>query len=131
MEPKRCAIVNADGLVTAVIEAFEDYQAPEGFTAIFDESVGGSGWTWDGEKFSRPYEEPQPIPPPQIAKSVVTARLIAAGKIDAAVAAILSNPSAFARWVAPDKPVINADDPEAIAMISAIGADPVTILATE
>lgn len=35
------------------------------------------------------------------------------------------------RWYAPDQPAINADDPESIVFVLAIGADPDVILAPE
>lgn len=35
------------------------------------------------------------------------------------------------RWYAPDQPAINANDPESIAFVQAIGADPAVILAPE
>lgn len=71
-------------------------------------------------------------PPPvlrTVAKSVIVSRLIEAGKIEAAYAALNANPSAWARWVASDRPAINHDDPDAIALLVAIGADPAVILA--
>ncbi len=33
------------------------------------------------------------------------------------------------RWRAPDQPAVNADDPETLAIVQAIGADPAVILA--
>jgi hypothetical protein len=64
-----------------------------------------------------------------VAKSLVISRLIEAGKIEAARAALEANTSAYARWWAPDRPAIYADDPEAIALLQSIGADPAAILA--
>jgi hypothetical protein len=70
-------------------------------------------------------------PPPRrlVVKSLVISRLIEVGKIEAARAALEANASAYARWWAPDKPAIYADDPEAIALLQSIGADPAAILA--
>lgn len=65
----------------------------------------------------------------KVLKSVVVARLIAANKIDAAFAALNANKGAFARWFSPDHPAIYADDPEALTLLQAIGADPAVILA--
>jgi hypothetical protein len=48
-----------------------------------------------------------------VAKSLIIFRLIEAGKIETARAALEANASAYARWWAPDKPAIYADDPEA------------------
>ncbi|CEG08710.1 hypothetical protein BN961_02128 [Afipia felis] len=35
------------------------------------------------------------------------------------------------RWYAPDQPEINANDPESVQFIQAIGADPAVVLAPE
>lgn len=67
----------------------------------------------------------------KIRKSVVQARLIEAGKMDAAYEALTKMPSAFARWFASDRPEVFADDPDAIALLQAIGADAKTIMAPE
>ena len=67
--------------------------------------------------------------PRQVPKSVVIQRLIDAGKINAAYAALAANPAAFARWFSPDLSTINSDNLEAIALLQAIGADPDVILA--
>lgn len=67
--------------------------------------------------------------PRMIAKSDIINRLIDAGLIGAAKAALDADPSAFARWFSPDRPSIAADDPEALAFLQAIGADPAVILA--
>ena len=64
-----------------------------------------------------------------VLKSVIISRLIAAGKIDAAKAALESRAASFARWWAPDRPAINHDDPDALALLKAIGADATVILA--
>lgn len=69
------------------------------------------------------------LPPRRIAKSVVVQRLTDAGKIDAAYAALVANPSAFARWFMPGSTEINVDNAEAIALLEGIGADPAVILA--
>lgn len=64
-----------------------------------------------------------------VAKSTIVSRLIETGKIEAAYAALTADPAAWARWVASDRPVINYDDPDAIALLNAIGANPDEILA--
>lgn len=64
-----------------------------------------------------------------IPKSLVVQRLISAGKIAAAKAALESNPAAFARWFASDKAAVYADDHDALALLSAIGVDPDEIMA--
>ena len=66
-----------------------------------------------------------------VRKSVVQARLIAAGKMDAAYAALTSNSAYFARWFAPDQPEVYADDPDALTLLEAIGADAEAVMAPE
>ena len=73
---------------------------------------------------------PQP-PRRKVLKSTVVARLIAADKIDAAFSALNANKGAFARWFSPDHPAIYADDPEALALLAAIQADPAVIMAPD
>lgn len=82
------------------------------------------GFTF-AEIYARRAEEPKRT----IAKSVIVSRLIAANKIADAKRALDANPAAFARWFASDRPAINHDDPDAIALLKAIGADPTEILA--
>lgn len=67
----------------------------------------------------------------KIRKSVVQARLIDAGLMDAAKAALESNSTYFARWFAPDQPEVYADDPDALALLAAIWADPEEVMAAE
>lgn len=71
-----------------------------------------------------------PHPPKrQVLKSIIISRLIEAGKIGAAKAALESNAAYFARWWAPDRPAINFDDPDALFLLDAIGADAGAVLA--
>ena len=72
-----------------------------------------------------------PPAPVQISKSLVIARLEAADLLDSAMAALMSDAKAFAKWTAPDRPMINVADPAAIALVTAIGGDPAVILAPE
>lgn len=65
----------------------------------------------------------------KVLKSVVQARLIEAGLMDAAKLALDSNSAFFARWFAPDRPEVYADDPDALMLLRAIGADPKEIMA--
>jgi len=79
----------------------------------------------------RDYDDAPPPPRQTVRKSVVQTRLIDIGKMDAAYAALTSNSASFARWFAPDRPVVFCDDPDAILLVKAIGADPTVILAPE
>lgn len=72
-----------------------------------------------------------PIERPMVRKSTVQARLIATGKMEAAYAALTSNPVYFARWFAPDHPEVYCDDPDALMLLAAIGADAEIIMAVE
>ncbi|MBX9820847.1 MAG: hypothetical protein K2Y19_09345 [Afipia birgiae] len=75
---------------------------------------------------------PDPYVPPlvkhQIRKSTIIARLT-----DEQLAAAIGGMTVRQqeRWRAPDQPLLNTDDPEAIAIIEAVGADPAVILAPE
>lgn len=64
-----------------------------------------------------------------VLKSTVQARIIERGKMDEAYFALTSNSTYFARWFAPDRPVVYCDDPDAILLVKAIGLDPKVILA--
>jgi hypothetical protein len=64
-------------------------------------------------------------------KSTVQQRLIDVGLMDAAHAALWADKAAYARWFVSDHPKVNADDPEALALLEAIGADPDVIMAPE
>ena len=65
----------------------------------------------------------------KVRKSIVQARLIDAGKMEAAYAALTQMPAGFARWFAPDRPEVFADDPDALALLAAIGADAEAVMA--
>jgi hypothetical protein len=64
-----------------------------------------------------------------VPKSLIVERLQAAGKLAAASTALNADLYKRERWYAPDRPAIYADDPEALALLNAIGADPAVILA--
>jgi len=66
-----------------------------------------------------------------VRKSLIIERLQAAGKLAAAKTALDGNLYTRERWYAPDQPAIYGDDPEALALLKAIGADPEAILAPE
>jgi hypothetical protein len=64
-----------------------------------------------------------------VLKSTVQQRIIDAGKMADAYAALTANPVYFARWFAPDHPVVYCDDPDAVGLVTALGLDPEIILA--
>lgn len=66
-----------------------------------------------------------------VRKSTIVARLIAAGVIDEAVAALQASPDLFARWTAPDKGEVLADDSDTVAFLTNLGLDPAAILAPD
>lgn len=65
----------------------------------------------------------------KVPKSLVVQRLTEAGKIGLAKAALESDPAAFARWFAPGHTYVFADDPDALALLAAIGANADSIMA--
>ncbi|MCX5569589.1 hypothetical protein [Kaistia nematophila] len=74
-------------------------------------------------------EDAPPPPRRMIRKSLVKQRLIDLGLMDAAYAALTSQPVAFARWFDMDYPEVYADDPDALALLDSIGADPEVVMA--
>lgn len=69
------------------------------------------------------------VPPyHRVAKSTVLSRL---GEQGATQALSSASPWQMLRWNAPDKPAVNADDPEVIALVKAVGGDPAVVLAPE
>lgn len=106
----------------------DDWPLAEGetFTVAAEAYRPGMVLADDGVSLAEP---PPVVERRLVPKSVVVARLIAANKIDAAFQALMSNPGAFARWHAPDRPAVYADDPDAIALLQAIGADPAVVMA--
>ncbi|BCM19259.1 hypothetical protein [Mesorhizobium sp. J8] len=77
---------------------------------------------WVMENAGPPYR-------PTVLKSTVQARIITAGKMDEAYAMLTANPVYFARWFAPDHPVVYCDDPDAVGLVDALNLDPAEILA--
>lgn len=73
------------------------------------------------------------VPPyHRVAKSTIIARLT--DQQLAAAAEAFWRPENLRlreRWYAPDQPAINANDPESVALVQAIGADPAIVLAPE
>lgn len=101
--------------------------APEGGDLVeFASGLVVCGMLWDGEELALPTVTP---PRRRIAKSVIQARLIEAGKMDAVFAALMSSPADFAKWFAPDWPNVFADDERMIEVLKAVGADIETITA--
>lgn len=79
--------------------------------------------------------EVEDAPParPRVAKTTVHDRLHAAGKLEAAKAMLEAHAIFFVRWFSPDPrhTYVYSDDPDAIALLNAIDADPDIILAPE
>jgi len=94
-------------------------------------SLGPDGVTFVDGKPTWILEDIPPEPRRMVPKSVVTQRVIDAGMIDQAMAALQSDWAKFARWVAPDQPAVYFDDADTVVMIEALGLDPEQILAPE
>jgi hypothetical protein len=69
------------------------------------------------------------VPRAMVAKSTVQQRIIDAGRMADAYAALTANAVYFARWFAPDHPAVYCDDADAVALVTALGLDPAVILA--
>lgn len=89
---------------------FPDYASPEDLAAAFP-------------GYAEPVE-----PPAKVLKSTVMARLTAP-QMAAAWGMLMANPVMLGKWFAPDKPFVNATDPDAISFVKALNLDPSTILA--
>ncbi|MFI5409152.1 hypothetical protein [Kaistia sp. UC242_56] len=74
-------------------------------------------------------EDEPPAPRRQVLKAVVEQRLIEAGLMDAAFAALSSSGVLFARWYSRISDSVFFDDPDALALLDVIGADPEVIMA--
>lgn len=70
-----------------------------------------------------------PVPRRMVPKSLVQSRLIAAGLMDEAHAALMASPVLFARWFAPDQPHVYADDPDVVVFLASLGADVEAVMA--
>lgn len=70
-----------------------------------------------------------PLAQQSVLKSTVMARVIAANKMAQAQSTLWANPDQFARWFAPDQPLVNCTDPDTVAFITSLGLDPTVILA--
>jgi hypothetical protein len=126
---KRCALIENGVVVNVILADPNSYAAPDGQTLRDVEGLQVTiGDDWDGAQFIDNRVR-APEPPRLVAKSLIVQRLIDAEKIAAANTALEADPAKKARWYAADHPAIRADDPDAIAFLQAIGADPAAVLA--
>ena len=107
----------------AYIGAFDGAEPPDGAVEVPTAPEDGRQ-TWDGEKWGA-------VQPARttVAKSTVMQRITERGRMAQAYAMLTANPENFAKWFAPDRPVVNCDDPEAVAVVLALDLDPAVILA--
>ncbi|ESZ15596.1 hypothetical protein X735_01310 [Mesorhizobium sp. L2C085B000] len=114
--------VDADGVYLGGFDG-ENVDLPQNGVQVL-EAPADARQLWDGKAWSAPPAERRMVP-----KSVVQARIIEAGKMSQAYAALAGNPIYFARWFAPDRPEVYSDDPDAVGLVRALGLDPAVILA--
>jgi hypothetical protein len=125
----RCVVLSADNRVVNVVELAEraEWSAPAG-CALLASDVGDIGDSFDGTAFVPPVSGRTPALRRLVRRSVIVDRLQAAGNLPAARAALdAADLYTRERWSA--REAIYADDPTAIALLQAIGADPEAILA--
>ncbi len=123
-------IWNQEDLDRHDLAAAIPFTAPAGMVPVgperFELIAGAWHQIYDVE--SEPSPEPARL---MVAKSVVQQRIIDAGQIGVAFAILQSDPAKFARWFAPDHPAVYCDDPDAIALVAALGLEPEVIMAPE
>lgn len=114
--------VDTDG---KFIGGFDGAAPPEGAievpTGPFESAVRER---WDGAAWVAVPGDPPKL---YVPKLTIVDRLIEAGKLVEGLAAIAADPLVQARWNAAVE--IAADDPTAIALVTALGLDPAAVLA--
>lgn len=104
------------------IGGFDGAEPPEGAIEV-PGAPEDARQTWQGQAWSAVPSERQ-----MVAKSLVQARIIEAGKMGDAKAMLDANPVYFARWFAPDHPAVYCDDEDAMGLVLTLGLDPADIL---
>lgn len=128
------AFAEAVAAFAAALEAHRftvDVPAPTA-DSVIELVVRQHGGQFDIEPEPEPDPEPEPEQPPiawRVSTYRIVRRLEAAGLIEAADAALAAQPTLFRRFYTAG--TIPHDDPDAIAFLEAIGADPETVLAPE
>ena len=93
--------------------------------------VMGADVGWENDEYRLDQKtvadpEPQPAPRRLVLKSTILDRLTDQ-QVEDAVA--LMRQKQLERWRCPDKPGVYFDDPETLAVLNAVGADPAVVLA--
>jgi hypothetical protein len=128
------ALADAVAAFAAAIEAHRftvDIPAPTA-DPLIELVVRQHGGQYDVEPEPDPEPEPQPEQPPtywRVSTYRIVRRLEEAGLIEAADAALNAQPTLFRRFYTAGS--LPYDDPDAVAFLQAIGADPIVILAPE
>jgi hypothetical protein len=128
------AFADAVAALAAAIEAHRftvDVPAPTA-DPLLEIVVRQHGCHYDIEPEPAPDPDPEPEQPPinwRVSTYRIVRRLEATGLIEAADAALAAQPFLFRRFYTAG--TIPHDDPDAIAFLQGIGADPVTVLAPE
>ncbi|QPC93827.1 hypothetical protein [Mesorhizobium sp. INR15] len=107
----------------AYLGGFDGAEPPDGATEV-PNAPEDARQVWQGDGWSD-----APTMRRLVLKSVVQARIIDAGKMPQAYAMLTGNAVYFARWFAPDRPEVYADDPDAKTLVTALGLDAASILA--
>jgi hypothetical protein len=105
-----------------------DVPAPQAHPLV-EQIVLYEGGAFEIEELPAPPEADAAASRRMVAKSLIVRRLHEAGLLEAGRAALDADLYARERWYAPDRPAVYWDDPEALALLAAIGADEATVMA--
>ena len=117
------ALIGSDNIVQRVSNTVSDAAYPLRWVDCSDD-VMANQYRYDGNSFVRIRTTPNR----RVSKSDIVVRLQAVGLLEVAKAAIDSNLYTRERWYAPGQSWVYSNDPEAIALLEQIGADPYEIL---
>jgi hypothetical protein len=119
--PANAATAWSDAELAAIglYRAYPPVEIPEG-------KQPSASVEWDGQGVRYVLED---APRRRVLKAIVEQRLIEAGLMDAAYIALSSSGAMFARWYSRISDSVFFDDPDALALLTAIGANAEEIMA--